>query len=489
MGKAWDRSGIAYDVAMWRGVYRVLKPGAHLLAFGGSRTYHRLACAIEDAGFEIRDQMQWLYGSGFPKSLDISKGIDKNDGRAEFVFERHQGVVALKEKLIELFMKSGKSKKQIDEECGFHACDYLRIKGSSPFCNVLPSPDKWIVIKKIIGGGDDVCLELDSSFAGAEREVIAIGKSGSNALMGGLTEDNNRGQYNITTPATDLARQWDGWGTALKPAHEPICVARKPLEGTVVQNVLKHGCGGINVKGCRIGYENDGADPATNPLYRKQAGYKNQNSKDDGSSNFALKDGSGERNPDEGRRWPSNIIHDGSDEVLACFPDSKGQQGDVRGTEASRPGGERTACYGEYGRVPAGKWGNSGSAARFFYAAKASQEERNLGCEGLAKQSCGMMKDNNYPIKTGSGNLRDTKRRNTHPTVKPLALMCYLVRLVTPPGGVVLDHFMGSGSTLIAAGKEGLDAVGIDSDAESCRIAEARCRGHLGMLVEITRVT
>lgn len=252
MGKKWDSSGVSYSVDMWKEVYRVLKPGAHLLAFGGSRTYHRLACAIEDAGFEIRDQMQWLYGSGFPKSLDVSKGIDKNDGRTDFVFERHQGVVALKERLIELFNKSGKTKKQIDQECGFHACDYLRIKGSSPFCNVLPPPEKWIIIKRVIGGGDDVSLELDLLFAGAEREVIATGRSGTNALMGGLTGDNNRGKFDITAPATDLARQWEGWGTGLKPSHEPIVVARKPLEGTVVANVLKHGTGAINVAGCRI---------------------------------------------------------------------------------------------------------------------------------------------------------------------------------------------------------------------------------------------
>ena len=368
MGKSWDKTGIAYDVAMWKEVYRVLKPGAHLLAFGGSRTYHRLACAIEDAGFQVRDQIMWLYGSGFPKSLDVSKGIDKA--------------------------------------------------------------------------------------AGAEREVVGPDRYAGRRIEGSgpVNGDACYGQYGIpkgtSVPATDLARQWDGWGTALKPAHEPIVVARKPLEGTVVANVLKHGTGAINVAGCRIEHKTiNGGNLADNPHLRgtkeRAAPVSSPFGRSGDVTDLTSQDG----------RWPSNIIHDGSPEVLACFPDSKGQQGDVRGTEQSRTGGEGTVCYGEYGRVPAGKRGDNGSAARFFYAAKASQAERGKGCN--------------------------------HPTVKPLALMCYLVRLVTPPGGVVLDPFMGSGSTLIAAAKEGFNAVGIELEAENCEIAERRCHGHLGVLAEV----
>lgn len=264
MGMTWDGGDIAFRPEVWREALRVLKPGGHLLAFGGSRTYHRLAAAIEDAGFEIRDQIMWIYGSGFPKSHNL-------DGA------------------------------------------------------------------------------------------------------------------------------WSGWGTALKPAHEPICVARKPLAGTVAANMLAHGTGALNIDGCRVG--------------------------------------------DAGGRWPANVIHDGSAEVLQAFPDAKGQQGDLKETGRPRP------SIGRFGdmappRAHPARIETETSAARFFYCAKASKSDRGV--------------------------------ENIHPTVKPTDLMRYLCRLVTPPGGLVLDPFMGSGSTGKAAILEGFRFVGCELQPEYIEIARAR---------------
>jgi len=371
MGKKWDSSGISYSVAMWKEVFRVLKPGAHLLAFGGARTYHRLACAIEDAGFIIRDQIVWLYGSGFPKNLDVSKAIDKAAGAEREVVGKKSG------------------------------------RAGDP--------------KQDIRGGKFVHGPVDRIDCSA-----------------------------LTVPATALARQWDGWGTALKPAHEPIVVARKHLEGTVVKNVLKWGTGAINVAGCLIPIKpGDIGDRIDRPKSkgRESINWCNDDRSFDLPRNYQEPDG----------RWPANVIHDGSDEVMTEFA----KTGELQSGAYPIKPGQNKNVYSFRGQVEPGirRPTNSGSAARFFYCAKASQEERNRGLEGTT--------------------------RNNHPTVKPLALMAYLVRLVTPPGGIVVDPFMGSGSTLIAAAKEGFDSVGIDLELENCEIAERRCRGQLGFLVEI----
>ena len=391
MGKAWDKSGIANDVKMWAECLRVLRPGGHLLSFGGSRTYHRMACAIEDAGFEIRDQIMWLYGSGFPKSLDVSKAIDKVAGA-----ER-------------------------------------AIVGDNP------------------------------------RAKQQTGQKSTVALAG----DRNQNLY-LTAPATDAARQWDGWGTALKPAHEPICAARKPIEGTVAANVLKHGTGALNVDGCRVGteertYSGSGAQPSKLENHGK------------GDSGVGLMDGSGrDLQFTVTGRWPANVIHDGSDEVLSCFPDSKGQRGDLIGHTKDRelPNG----CFGKMAPAldhPARN--DSGSAARFFYTAKTSKAERELGCEDLTLvplayscQAQAEVKRGNVEHAGNSGINTVKMRGNNHPTVKPLALMRYLCRLVTPPGGVILDPFTGSGSTGVAAFKEGFGFIGIELKPEYVVIANAR---------------
>ena len=380
MGKGWDRSGIAYEVSVWRECLRILKPGAHLLAFGGSRTYHRLACAIEDAGFEIRDQIQWLYGSGFPKSLDVSKAIDAASGADRAVIEIRVGPVP-----------------------GTHG-------GSGRY-----------------GHGED---------------------------------------RSTTSPATDAAKQWDGWGTALKPAHEPIVLARKPLIAAVAENVLQHGTGGLNIDGCRI-ETGDKIAPFGSP--RKSVG---------GLLNKTEEAREGYEQSDLGR-WPANVIHDGSDEVLAGFPETDNSRASMRGTMGKTP----FSGLDGSGRNPTtnsfrGHADTGGSAARFFYCAKATQEDRNEGLEDLPLQSAGAVTDRkdgsaglNSP-RAGAG--RTNGSRNPHPTVKPTELMRYLCRLITPPGGLVLDPFCGSGSTGKAAMLEGLRFVGIELNADYCELAQRR---------------
>lgn len=356
MGQIWDGGDLAFQPELWAEVLRVLKPGAHLVAFGGTRTYHRMACAIEDAGFEIRDQIGWTYGSGFPKSADVSKMIDKAAGAERKVV--------------------GKSARHVS----------------------------------------------------GKPEQRTAGLSGSSTFA----ETVGMGAY-LTAPATAEAAQWDGWGTALKPAWEPICLARKPLsEKTVAANVLKWGTGALNIDDCRIGTEvRYAAFTSLAPCHGNKLGA-------DGTAE--LRRGTqGEPQRYEGR-WPANLIHDGSDEVLALFPDSKGQQGDVRGTEPSLPTDQ---IYGQFKRRVASPARNdSGSAARFFYCAKASKKDRGEG--------------------------------NVHPTVKPTDLMRYLCRLVTPPRGIVLDPFMGSGSTGLGALLCDFDFIGIEKDDGYANIADRR---------------
>ena len=346
MGKSWDNSGIAYNVELWAECLRVLKPGGHLLSFGGSRTYHRMACAIEDAGFEIRDQIMWLYGSGFPKSLDVSKAIDKA--------------------------------------------------------------------------------------AGAERKIIGQKITGNARTNEGWSG----GQIYVdeTAPATSDAQQWEGWGTALKPAHEPIVVARKPLIGTVANNVLTYGTGALNIDGSRVGTTVE-TWPATRNYSAKEMSRPGSTLADDAETQSTGEAPAG--------RWPANVIHDGSDEVVAGFPEYK--------SSARKVGKQTGTTFGSNTPMPDDligvlSYGDSGSAARFFYCAKASKSEREAGLE----------------------------ESNTHPTVKPLALMRYLVKLVTPPGGTVLDPFLGSGTTACAAILEGFEWTGCEMTEDYWPIIEAR---------------
>jgi site-specific DNA-methyltransferase (adenine-specific) len=351
MGKKWDSTGIAYNVELWQECLRVLKYGGYLLAFGGTRTYHRMTCAIEDAGFEIRDCIQWIYGSGFPKSMDISKAIDKK--------------------------------------------------------------------------------------LGAEREVIGkgrgVGKKGGETYSkyGGF----KAGEIEITASATELARKWNGWGTALKPANEPIVLARKPLsEKTIAENVMKWGTGGLNIDGCRIGTEGGGTRCNKRDGLGNCLGHPDRKGTAYGVTYHAK-----ESEEVEGR-FPANVI---LDEEAGKMLD---EQSGILKSGALKPYQENHQNASSYKMnryktfvQPA----NEGGASRFFYCAKASKAER---------------------------------RESKHPTVKPLNLMRYLVRLVTPPNGTVLDPFAGSGTTLEAAMLEGFCFVGIEEQAEYIPDIQARVK-------------
>jgi DNA modification methylase len=340
MGKGWDNTGIAFNVEIWKKALRVLKPGGHMVAFNHSRMFHRMMVAIEDAGFEIRDTIMWLYGSGFPKSLNIGKQFDDN------------------------------------------------------------------------------------------------------------SKESN---------------QWNGWGTALKPAYEPIVLARKPIaEQNIAQNVLKWGVGGINIDECRVG--NDIVSVHNAPKGTFAGGEQGR-----GSDTETYREHNG--------RFPANIIHDGSDEVVSGFPETKSSGGEFNANDYEEKGVATNFTRGDY----VGK-NDSGSASRFFYTAKASQDDRNEGLDiaGFeARRESDRVKDDG----AGGDNPRNRTnkpRLNTHPTVKPTDLMKYLVRLITPKGGVVLDLFMGSGSTGKAVMLENAERqsnyhfIGIDMTKEYVEIAKAR---------------
>lgn len=440
MGKGWDRSGIAYDVDVWRECLRVLKPGGHLLAFGGSRTYHRLACAVEDAGFEIRDQIQWIYGSGFPKSLDISKQIDSRGGVAVGWFgpwlrsERERRGIAQKSLAEHFRSKTG----------GLTGCVANWELGLN-----IPTPEQF----------NTLCAVMDLPFARleeAEREVLAHVDAGRLAVSPGQGLDRSATRLAITAPATDAAKQWNGWGTALKPAHEPIVLARKPLIGTVAENVIKHGTGGLNIDGCRI----ETAETLNAGSRRLGDGIK-----------YGLCEPTTEYEQNANGRWPANVIHDGSEEVLAGFPYSESQSGGNRG--ASQIWGNASGNQARNG------FDDSGSAARFFYIPKADKSDRGEGLDDLPLRTAGEVTDRqdgsdglNSP-RAGAG--RTSGSRNHHPTVKPTDLMRYLCRLITPPKGLVLDPFCGSGSTGKAARAEGFRFIGIEINEEYCALARARC--------------
>lgn len=359
MGKKWDASGIAYDVDLWKECFRVLKHGGHLLAFSGSRTYHRMTVAIEDAGFDIRDQIMWVYGSGFPKSHDVSKAIDKMAG----------------------------------------------------------------VEREVVGYRKNLCRT-------ANREDSAA----FNGIQEGGMFRPDRDVFADTAPATDAAKEWNGWGTALKPAHEPICVARKPLIGTVAENVLQYGTGALNIDGCRVVH-----NPILDNTKRAKGGHKTQYIGGELTKNYSIEN---KANRDLGR-WPANLIHDGSEEVVGLFPESISTGGKTAGFGSKT--NPANIAFGDRLGANAGGLGDRGSAARFFYCAKASKKDRNEG-----------------------------HQINNHPTVKPTELMQYLCRLVTPQNGIILDPFTGSGSTGKAAILEGFRFIGFDMQDEYIGIAKAR---------------
>lgn len=380
MGKKWDSSGIAYNVELWQQCLRVLKPGGHLLSFGGTRTWHRVAVAIEDAGFEVRDSIAWLYGSGFPKSLDVSKAIDKQAGAD---------------------VKIGKAFKVAGEY-----------------------------------GNRDL---RDPESQGASRDEMRH------------------------SAQTNEAKQWQGWGTALKPAFEPIVVARKPLIGTVAENVLTYGTGGLNIDGSRIG---TGTGEKRVVEYPDIRGDNYQQ----GKGNYADREKIKREVIDQGR-WPANIILDPYTAELL-----DGQSGDRPGGNFPTQRGAGVATGFGTGKPTEGgarKMNDSGGASRFFYVAKASKRDRNEGLDELE------IKRPDTRTSTGMGTFEEKgvqPQRNFHPTVKPTDLMRYLIKLVTPPNGTVLDPFAGSGSTGKAAILEGFDFIGIEITDEYLPIIEGRLK-------------
>ena len=420
MNKKWD-----YDVPsveFWKEVYRVLKPGGHVLSFGGTRTYHRMTVNIEDAGFEIRDQIMWLYGSGFPKSHNIGKAVDKLQG----------------------------NDREVNEE-------------------------KTELYKR----------DSDYVFSGDESTIK---------------------EYKITKGTSP----YEGWGTALKPANEPICVARKPLsEKSVAENVLKWGTGGINVDGCRVSH-----NEPIKILKKQEGGNKVYSQAGRYEDTTELKE--------EGR-FPANII-------LECICDEviKGDKGEVVYSERKADGSFGNASnkprnnftdkgdihtnpmcpcrlmdeqsgvskssksnkvydnelyddisvnVGGGQRSPESTYGDKGGASRFFYQAKVSKAERNTGLDEFEEKII-EGRDVGQDERSVAHKKRPTSTKNTHPTVKPVSLMAYLCRLVTPVNGIVLDPFMGSGSTGIAAQLEGFRFCGMEMDEDYFKIAEARIENH-----------
>ena len=436
MGKRWDASGIAYDADLWAEALRVLKPGGHLLAFGGTRTWHRLAVAVEDAGFEVRDSIAWLYGSGFPKSLDVSKAIDKRR-------DDWDDIAAVVRWLESRRQESGVTRRQVEEHFGTQNIGqalFTVTPGSTPR---VADWDQWTQLKALLGFGDEMDAEVwrlngrkgSPGEAWAMRPVLGerdvpVGHAFAGETYGG---DSSNKVVDITAPATLDAARWSGWGTALKPAFEPVVVARKPLTGTVAANVLEHGVGGLNIDGCRI------AGPAGSGVWHgktAQRGYE-------GGWDSKAKPNT---EPHTAGRWPANVVLDEdqadaldkqsgwSKSRAALMPVPKGHAfaGDVYGGDG--------ACNGESVRGHT----DSGGASRFFYVAKAPARERPK-VDGIA-----------------------------HPTVKPLTLMRWLCRLVTPPGGTVLEPFAGSGTTIEAALMEGFRVVAIEREDDYLPLIAAR---------------
>jgi DNA modification methylase len=443
MGKAWDGTGIAFRPETWAAALRVAKPGAYLLAFGGTRTVHRMTCAIEDAGWEIRDQLEWVYAQGFPKSLNVGKAIDKRGGAQIAWFgpwlrqERKRRGITQKSLAAHFPSKTG----------GMTGCVANWELGLN-----LPTVEQF----------NKLCETLELPFtriAEADREV-----TGSNPRKAGWFAA--RDGYDLSAPSTDEAKRWDGWGTALKPAHEPIVMARKPLIGTVAANVLAYGTGAINIDGCRI--EGGGVE----------AGRLRHGGGTIGAgTSFELPDSHGEQPPG---RWPANVIltdpvFDGDcpDEVVG------GGQG-AKGSDRVRHNGAfKSVAKGAEKEHDTFGVADSGGKSRYFLIPKASRSDREpiLGglLESLTVQTVALGEFEYATYPDGTRRIAKPKARaNTHPTVKPVALIRHLVRLVCPPGGLVLDPFAGSGTTGLAARAEGMSAVLVEKEHEYAEIVRAR---------------
>lgn len=502
MGKGWDASGIAFSVEFWRAVLRVLKPGGHLLAFGGTRTYHRMACAIEDAGFEVRDSLHWFYGVGFPKSLNLLKAMQAKGEICECEASSERDVRPVPDPHVPASVDAAAERREVlltglsepgaPHEAGSEwvDCDESR---------ELRGEDDW---------GEEPGVEGRGHVPQRERKLQG---AALRAVSGRPPADGAAGRVRDGAPARDgsptratagagrgrspqgprpkeqragkpaavpeqpsaqagrscgscgkvRAESVAGMGTALKPAHEPVILARKPLVGTVAANVLAHGTGGLAIDACRLPTDDDRA--------RAGSGGKGLNAL--GHSDTYDSDSH------PGGRWPANVLLD--EHAAAELDEQSGTlTSGLMKAGTKRAGRQGVALGVMAGDVTTTTHADSGGASRFFYVSKPSRRERDQGCAHLPAKSGGEAtdrQDDSAGVQNPrAGANRGGNARNTHPTVKPVQLMRYLVRLVTPPGGCVLDPFTGSGTTGMAARLERLAFVGIEREPEYATIAAAR---------------
>lgn len=500
MGAAWDHdkggrlAWIAWLASVFREAYRVARPGAHAVVWALPRTSHWTATALEDAGFEIRDSLHHVFGSGFPKSLDVARAVDKVDGVA---MTREATL-----RFTHWLRGTGITAAQVNEATqSFMASHYLSANEQP----AIPTPDMMDRIRPLLAAlGAEVPLWVEELVearrVGSENEKkrpvvgervaadFLTSRPVSVAAQG--LERVGRRVIVDTSAYTDEAKRWEGWKTALKPAHEVWWLARKPLDGSVAANVLRWGCGALNVEGTRVEYVGDDDKPPA--VY---GGAKGASGIYSGSEKY-------ESTPSDAGRYPANLLltHSATcaDDCAADCPvaeldrqsgESQSQTG-PQAIERKTPSNALKSGMGKPGSVFTFEgYGDAGGASRFFpvfrYEPKPSREERDRGCEALPLGRGGP-ETFDPEERDGTGERRQPRRRNTHPTVKPVALMAWLVTLVTPKGGVVLDPFLGSGTTAIAAARAGVACIGCEAEEEFVRIAAARLAGDSPLFAQVS---
>ena len=443
MGKGWD--SFVPPPAVWEECMRVLKPGGHMAVFAGARTQDLMGLSIRLAGFEIRDTLGWVYGSGMPKSLDVSKAIDKRRD------ERHEEALKVTRVIAERAKELGVSRRDINlkindaDNSGGSAQSWTTTSSAGAHKPRVPEWDQWVRLRELLNLNDPV---LDAEVwrlngrkgtpgeAWEKREVVGVREVPQGHAFAGSTYggDSSNKSVNVTSSHSDAAKQWDGWGTALKPAIEPILLCRKPLVGTVANNVLAHGVGGLNIDACRVGSEKRFNAPAVAKEGTFNCSF---------DSDYAGEEVTG--------RFPANVLLD--EHAAKEMDKQSGVRSDRGGAgNAAKEKQDFPSSYSLKG-VPKVAYNGSGGASRYFpvfkYQAKAPKKER--------------------PVIE-----REDGSKIQHATVKPLALMEWLVSLIVPPGGVVLDPFAGSGTTLQAALNKGFQPIGIEQDADYIKLIEKR---------------
>jgi DNA modification methylase len=444
LGKAWDANVGALET--YKECLRVLKPGGHILAFSAARTYHHLAVTLEQAGFEIRDQIMWIYSSGFPKSQNVGKSIDRQSGKAAHKAELSEVKAILKK----LYTESGKSTAEISRECGFNAGGYLKTDfNDKGWANNLPKDDKWLTLKSVLGCGND----YDDYFITTPQVKIGEKESGcfdqdfDNYTIGARSKT-----VDITQSQTPAGQQWSGWGTALKPAHEPIVLARKPIKLSIAKNCQRWGTGALNIDATRVPYANDKDKDSAKGF----GDYENLNR--NGGPTFR------DDKPKPGKM--GTTTHDN-------------YNAEKNADQGLRKGEQQDWIPSEAGRFPSNVIGEIPEYQKYFYCPKVSRAERHVGFDttNIPTNPSGMLDKNaNGVLETYQSRQQDgtLAKGNNHPTVKPIELMKYLIKLITPPGGTVLDPFNGSGSTGCAAVELGHPYIGCELDDQYVAIAKTR---------------